>query len=178
MALTTGVTRAIVTDDSPMAISIEWKAHADIILRDVELIQQNLHSSGPHILLAHAIELLLKAYLKGIAALKPGPKEEDNGHDIDRLLDQAKKAGLTLSDPDTEELVQRLARAIEDARLRYVFPFQNLPPPTDGLRVARAISNDISILVKPESLEELAARREAEQKKLEEQRRRKIPFPD
>jgi len=48
----------------------------------------------------------------------------------------------------------------------------------DGSRVARAISNDISILVKSESLEQLAARREAEQKKLEERRRRKIPFPD
>ena len=178
MALTTGVTRTIVTDDSPMAKSIEFKMHADIILRDVELIQQNLYSSGPHILLAHAIELMLKAYLKGVAALKPGPKEEDEGHDIDRLLDQAKKAGLTLSDPDTEELVQRLARAIKEARLRYVFPFQDLPPPMDGLRVARAISNDISILVKPESPEELAARRAAEQKKLGARRTRKIPFPD
>jgi hypothetical protein len=178
LALTTGVTREIVTDNSPMALSIEWKTHANIILRDVELIQQNLHSSGPHILLAHAIELLLKAYLKGAAAVKPGPKEEDYGHDIDRLLDQAKKAGLTPSDPDTEELVQRLARAIKEARLRYVFPFHDLPAPMDGLRVARAISKDISILVKPESLEETAARREAEQKKLEVQRTRQIPFPD
>src|ERR1700676_1152124 len=122
MALTTNVTRDIITDDSPMAISIEWKTHAGIILRDVELIQQNLYSSGPYILLAHAIELLLKAYLKGVAALKPGPKEEDHGHDIDRLLDEAKKAGLILSDHDTEELVHRLARAIKGARLRYVFP--------------------------------------------------------
>jgi hypothetical protein len=178
MALTTGTTRAIVTDDSPMAISIEWKTHADVILRDVELIQHNLHSSGPHILLAHAIELLLKAYLKGVAAIKPGPKEENYRHEIDGLLDQAKKAGLTLSDPDTEELVQRLAEAIKDAQLRYVFAFHGLPPPIDGLRVARAISKDISILVKPESLEELAARREEERKKLEAQRRRKIPFPD
>lgn len=178
MGLTTDVTRIIITDDSPMAISIESRTHANIILRDVELIQQNLHSSGPHILLAHAIELLLKAYLKGVAAMKPGPREEGLGHDIDRLLDQAKKAGLTLSDPDTEELVQRLARAIKDARLRYVFTFHDLPPPMDGLRVARAINKDISILVKPESLEEIAARREAEQKKLEAQRTRKIPFPD
>lgn len=178
MALTTGVTRAIVTDNSPMAISIEWKTHANVILGDVELIQHNLHSSGPHILLAHAIELLLKAYLKGVAALKPAPKEEDYGHDIDRLLDQAKKAGLTLSDPDTDELVQRLARAIKDARLRYVFSFHDLPPPTEGLRVARAIREDINTLVKPESLEELFARREAERKKLEAQRTRKIPFPD
>src|ERR1700680_2344684 len=107
MALTTNVTRDIITDDSPMAISIEWKTHAGIILRDVELIQQNVYSSGPHILLAHAIELLLKAYLKGVAAMKPSPKEEDYGHDIDRLLDQAKNAGLTLSDSDAEELVQR-----------------------------------------------------------------------
>jgi len=62
--------------------------------------------------------------------------------------------------------------------LRYVFSFHDLPPPMDGLRVARAISKDISILVKPESLQETAARREAEQKKLEAQRTRQIPFPD
>jgi hypothetical protein len=178
MALTTGVTRVHIADDSPMAISIEWKKHADVILGDVELIRHNFHSSGPHILLAHAIELLLKAYLKGIAALKPVRKEEDHGHDIDRLLDEAKKAGLTLSDPDTEELVKRLAHAIKDAQLRYVFLFQDLPPPTDGLRVARAISKDISTLVKLESPEEIKARREAEQKNLEAQRARKIPFPD
>src|SRR5262249_31387157 len=56
MALTTGVTRdIIITDDSPMAISIQLKTHANIILRDVQLIQNNFESSGPHILLAHAI---------------------------------------------------------------------------------------------------------------------------
>jgi hypothetical protein len=178
MALTTGVTRAIATDGSPMALSIEWKTHADILLRDVERIQHNFFSSGPYILLAHAIELLLKAYLKGVAALKPGPKEEDCGHDIDRLLAQAEKVGLTLSDPDTEELVQRLARAIEDAQLRYVFPFRDLPPPMDGLRVARAISRDVGSLVKPESPQEIMVRRAAEQKKIQAQRTRKIPFPD
>jgi hypothetical protein len=178
MALTTSVTRVAITDDSPMALSIEWKLHANILLGDVERIQDHKHSSGPHILLAHAIELLLKAYLKGVASQKPSPKEEDHGHDIDRLLDEAKKAGLTLSDPDTEQLVQRLAHAIRDARLRYVLDFHDLPPPMDGLRIARAISKDVSVLVKAESLEEMTARREAERRKLEEQRTRKIPFPD
>jgi hypothetical protein len=178
MPINTGLSRAIITDNSPMAISIEWKRNADVLLSDVALIQHNFLSSGPHILLAHAIELLLKAYLKGVAALKPGPKEEDYGHAIDRLLDKAKKAGLTLSDPDSEELVHRLARATEDARLRYVFGFEDLPPPTVGLRVARAISKDISSLVKPESPEEIAARRKLEQEKLEMEGKRKIPFPD
>jgi hypothetical protein len=63
------------------------KTHVDIILRDVEQIQQNLHSSGPHILLAHAIELLLKACLKAVAAQKPSRKQEDYGHRVD--LDSA-----------------------------------------------------------------------------------------
>jgi hypothetical protein len=178
MALTTDVTRTIITDDSPMAPAIEFKTHANILLHDVELIQQNLDSSGPYILLAHAIELLLKAYIKGVAALRPSPKEKDRGHDIDRLLDEARKAGLTPSDPDTDDLARRLAGAIRDARLRYVFRFENLPPPMDGLRVARAISNDISAVVKPESPAQIAARREAEQKKLDEQRKRRLPLPD
>jgi hypothetical protein len=178
MALTTDVTRVIITDDTPMALALEFKTHANVILNDVALIQQNMHSSGPHILLAHAIELLLKGYLKGAVALKPRPKEEDHGHDIDRLLEEAKKEGLKLSDPDTDELVMRLAAAIKDAQLRYAFPFQDLPPPMDGLRVARALSNDISVIVKPETPEKIMARRAAEKKKLEEQKKRKIPFPD
>jgi hypothetical protein len=179
MALTTSVTRAIIIDNTPMGLPLEFKTHANIILNDVALIQQNMHSSGPHILLAHAIELLLKGYLKGVEAMKPRGKadEEDYGHDINRLLEDAKAAGLNLSDPDTDELVQRLAAAIKDAQLRYRFPFEELPPPMDGLRIARALSQDISILVKPETPEQIQARRAAEKAKKERERTRKIPFP-
>src|SRR4051812_30890538 len=46
MALTTTVTRVAITDDSPMALSIEWKLHANILLGDVERIQDHIHSSG------------------------------------------------------------------------------------------------------------------------------------
>jgi hypothetical protein len=80
MALTTSVTRAIITDDTPMGIPLEWKTHATLLLKDAELIQQNMYSSGPSILIAHAIELLLKAYLKGVAALKP-PRRKGEDED-------------------------------------------------------------------------------------------------
>jgi hypothetical protein len=177
MALTTGVTRVIVTDNTPMSLPLEFKAHAVILLNDVERIQGHMHSSGPHILLVHAIELLLKAYLKGVFALKPRPKKEDLGHDIDRLLDEAKAEGLTLSETDTDELVQRLAAAITDAQLRYVFPFEDLPPPMDGLRVARALAKDISVIVKPETLEEIQTRRAAAKAKKEQEHTRVVKLP-
>jgi len=54
MALTTPVSRAIITDDSPMGLPLEFKTHAVVLLNDVEQIQGHMHSSGPHILLAHA----------------------------------------------------------------------------------------------------------------------------
>jgi hypothetical protein len=47
--------------------------------------------------IAHAIELLLKTYLKGVAALKPRPKKEDPGHDINRLLDERKRKAFPRS---------------------------------------------------------------------------------
>lgn len=177
MALKTDVTRAIITDDTPMGLSLEFKTHAVVLLNDVEQIQGNMHSSGPYILLAHAIELLLKAYLKGVVALKPRPKKKDLGHDIDRLLEEAKAEGLKLSDADTDEFVRRLAMAIKDAQLRYVFAFADLPPPMDGLRVARALAADVSSIVKSETLEEIKARRAAEEAKREQERTRVVKLP-
>jgi hypothetical protein len=179
MALTTGVTRVIVTDNGPLAESIEWKAHATVLLNDVALIQQNMHSSGPHILLAHAIELMLKGYIKAVDALKPRRKadKENYGHHISGLLAEAKAKGLTLSDADTEEYVDRLAKAIKDAQLRYSFPFYDLPTPMEGLRVGHALMNDISVLVKAESLEEIQARRTAEAAKKELEAKRVVKLP-
>jgi hypothetical protein len=46
------------------------------------------------------------------------------------------------------------------------------------LRVARALNNDISVIVKPETPAQIMARRVAEKKKLEEQKKRKIPLSD
>ena len=177
MALTANATRSIITEDTPMAVPLEFKTHAAILLQDIEAIQHQFHSSGPYILTAHAIELMLKGYLKGVAALSRQRKEEDYGHDIDRLLNEAKKAGLKFSDPDTDELVQKLANAIRDTRLRYVFPFEDLPIPPDCLRVARALQKDIGQVVKAETTEETQERRAAETAKREYERTRKTPFP-
>ncbi|MBR1171208.1 hypothetical protein [Bradyrhizobium liaoningense] len=179
MALTTGATRVIVTDNGPFAESIEWKTHATILLNDVALIEQNMHSSGPHILLAHAIELMLKGYIKAADALKPRRKahKENYGHHISGLLAEAKSKGLTLSDADTEEYVDRLGKAIKDAQLRYSFPFYDLPTPMEGLRVARALMNDISVLVKPETPEEIQKRRADETAKKAQEAKRVVKLP-
>lgn len=73
--------------------------------------------------------------------------------------------------------MQRLAAAIKDAQLRYVFPFEDLPPPMDGLRVARALAEDVSVIVKPETPEEIQARRAAEKAKKEQERTRVVKLP-
>jgi hypothetical protein len=179
MALTTGSTRVIVIDNGPLAESIEWKTHANVLLNDVAAIQGHMHSSGPHILLAHAIELMLKGYIKAVDALKPRRKvdKENFGHQIDGMLAEAKAKGLTLSDPDTDEYIDRLAKAIKGAQLRYAFPFYDLPTPREGLRVARAVMSDISVLVKPESLEEIQKRRAAEAAKKEQEAKRVVKLP-
>lgn len=173
----TSVTRTIITDDSPMSGPIEMKANATLILNDVELIQQNMHSAGPYILVAHAIELLLKAYSKGIAAIKKRRKPENLSHNLKNALDMAIKDGLIVSDPDTEEVVNVLSDAVEDAKLRYIFSFQDLPPASDCLRVARALRKDISVVVKPETPAEIQARRSKEKEEAEKRRKRPLPLP-
>jgi hypothetical protein len=63
-----------------MGLALEMRTNATTLLEDVELIQQNIHSAGPYRLVAHAIELMLKAYVKGVAAKKRAKKPENLSH--------------------------------------------------------------------------------------------------
>jgi hypothetical protein len=160
-----------------MAIPLEMKTNASLLLNDVELIQQNMHSSGPYILVAHAIELMLKAYVKGVTAQNRTRKPENVSHDIALALKEAKKAGLVCSDPNTGEVVERLAKAVKDANLRYRFSFQDMYDPMTCLRVARALQKDIRAVVKPDTPEEIQKRRAAEKEKADEQKGRPLRLP-
>jgi hypothetical protein len=99
MSATTKVTRDIITDNTPMAIPLEMKTNASLLLNDVELIQENMHSSGPYILVAHAIELMLKAYVKGVAAQNRTGKPKNVSHDIALALKDAKKSRIGMLKP-------------------------------------------------------------------------------
>jgi hypothetical protein len=169
---TTTVTRMIITDDTPMSVSIEMKANATVLLNDVEAIRHHMHSAGPYILVAHAIELLLKAYSRGVVATKNIRKRENLSHNLEMALDVAVKDGLVLSDPRTEDIVKALSYAVEDAKLRYIFSFKDLPTASDCLQVGRALLNDISVLVKPETPSEIRARRKKEKEEAEKRKRR------
>jgi hypothetical protein len=66
---------------------------------------------------------------------------------------------------------------VDDAKLRYVFSFQDMHMPTEYLRVARALGKDISTVVKAETPKEILERRKAEKKEAEEHKKRPLPLP-
>jgi hypothetical protein len=177
MAISSTTTRALIVDDGPLAPAQAMKLHAAILLADVEMIQQNQHSSGPYILLAHAFELLLKAYTKGAEALKPARRKENTSHDLERALKEAQDAGLVCSHRDTEEVVKRFSDAVQDARLRYKFPFHELPTPMVCLEVGRALLTDIGTLVRPDTLEKMKERRAAEKAEADARAKRQPKLP-
>src|SRR3954471_13710720 len=100
MAIMATTTRAVITDNGPLSEALETKLHGVLLLKDVDLIRQNQHSSCPYILLAHAIELLLKSYVKADLALRPRRSDENMGHDLIEALRAARDAGLKTTHSD------------------------------------------------------------------------------
>lgn len=143
-----GMTRAIAIDPrvkNPRAH--EMHAHARSFVQDADLIH-NPASTARIILQIHAIELALKAWLHehGVSIEELRRKY---GHNLDELVSEAKKKGLTLSEGDAEQVITRLNAAGDEAALRYNFEFHNLPMFTDITRMARAIVNDTKLPLPP-----------------------------
>lgn len=146
MADDSGITRVFISDGSPNAKALEMYTNAGLFIGDAEpLIMRP--SAGPYVLLAHAIELLLKAYLHGTGVPLEDLRKKFS-HKLDGLLAETQKVGLAISDPEAVTLVGRLAVALEKAALRYEFDFQNLPMHDRLITLARNIQADVKPHVK------------------------------
>lgn len=141
MADDDGVFRAYATDKTDKKPD-EMRMNASLLIRDAAMLTQP-GSSGAYILLAHAIELLLKAYLhkmgKSLSDL-----QRQYSHHIDKLLRDAKAQGLVVSDAETDNYSDRLAAAIDKAALRYDFSFANLPMTERLVRCAKSLERDVN----------------------------------
>jgi len=137
---TDGVTRVFATDKRDKK-PVEMCTNAILLNQDCKRLTKSL-SSGPYILLAHAIELLLKAYLH-----KQGESLDDlrksYGHDLVELLKDARGRGLTVSDPEADNFIYRLNTALEKAALRYEFYFSDLPMVDRLAKFSETLAKDV-----------------------------------
>jgi hypothetical protein len=120
----------------------EMCANAILLIRDCKRLDK-VESSGAYILLSHAIELLLKAYLhKQGGALDGLPKKYRHG--MVELLNEARAKGLGVSDQEADSFISRLDLALDRASLRYEFYFQDLPGVDRLLKFSDALANDVN----------------------------------
>lgn len=92
-----------------------------------------------YVLYAHAIEMVLKSFLLRMGKSKTQLKKIS--HDLNKLLTEAKGLGLSVSDPDTDNIVSRINEALKNAALRYEFP-HSMPLVGDVEDVAKALLKD------------------------------------
>jgi hypothetical protein len=136
-----GITRIFISDGSPKAKALEMYTNAGLFISDADRLLM-LPSAGPYVLLAHAIELLLKAYLHS-TGIPLDDLRKRFSHKLDELQAETERVGLVISDPDANDLTTRLAVSLEKAALRYDFNFQNLPMHGRLIAFARSLQSDV-----------------------------------
>jgi hypothetical protein len=118
--------------------AVEMHTNATVFIDDGEALGDRM-TAGQFFLFAHGIELALKSFLHGKGVkLK---KLEKIGHELDKLLGRCRAKGLGCSESDTDSIVNRIAKSLIRARLRYEFCF-DMPLIDDVRRVARGILKD------------------------------------
>jgi hypothetical protein len=123
------------------ARAAELHTASQMFLRDAEAFS-GASAPGRLVLTAIAIELALKSFLHERGYPFEDLSRPPFGQDINRLLGEARHAGLVPSQRFTDNIVWRLNAAAEKARLRCDYAFENLPPPPDVLAVARGLWAD------------------------------------
>jgi hypothetical protein len=115
----------------------ELHINAVLFLQDAEKLD-NMASAGPYVLLMHTIELALKCFLlsNGITLKKLWSRAF--GHDLDKLLSEAVKRGLVLSDSETKSVVSELNHYTKHAAIRYEF-YYTMPVLPLVIKAARSI---------------------------------------
>ena len=135
------ITRAFAVDPRDQAPdATEFHLNATLLMGDVEVLQQRMFSSGVHILLMHAIELTLKSYLIW-NGLSKADVERQFGHKLSKLLSEAKRKGLVLSNPGADELVRELDKYTTRAAIRYDFHF-TMPTLPNSIGIDQSILAD------------------------------------
>jgi hypothetical protein len=108
----------------------------------LEDCSQGYTSPGAYILIAHALELSLKAFL---AKHQLSEKELRSryGHDLDCLYNKAIEVGLHLSVPNPKKTIARVNKYHSENALRYDLSTRTLPAGSAVLEVIDAILREV-----------------------------------
>lgn len=115
----------------------ELHTSAKLFYADAHRLQAQA-SAGMFVLYMHAIELALKSVLHDRGKSLEELSRQPYGHDLVRLLADAKTAGFVFPESDTEEVVSRMNEYTQRARIRYEFDFE-MPGVVDVDRVVASI---------------------------------------
>jgi hypothetical protein len=125
--------------------AVEMHTNATVFIDDGEALGSRM-TAGQFFLFAHGIELALKGFLHGNGLTLEELK--NIGHELDELLQLCRAKGLACSESDTDSIVNRIAKSLIHARLRYEFYF-DMPLLDDVRRVARGILKDTQPTLPP-----------------------------
>jgi hypothetical protein len=124
---------------------VEMHTNATVFIDDGEALG-NRATAGQFFLFAHGIELALKSFLHDNGLTLEELKKI--GHDLDKLLERCRAKGLACSESDSDSIIDRIAKSLINAGLRYEFYF-NMPLIDDVRRVARGILKDTKPTLPP-----------------------------
>jgi hypothetical protein len=117
----------------------EMHEAAAAFLADAEALGPR-SSPGQYLLIARASELALKAYLYRRGFTLEGLQYF--GQDLSKLLEEARKSGLTTWNSLTDNILFRVKQAVGRAATRCDFTVENLPPAADAVAVVRSLLRD------------------------------------
>lgn len=127
--------------------ALEAQVSASIFLNSALSLDDGGAFAPQYVLLIHAIELALKGVLLSVG-ITEDQLRKNYGHNLQKLLREARSQGLQTSDPETDGIVARLVKGADKARIRYQFQF-DMPLIEDVRNVAQALINDTGRLVHP-----------------------------
>jgi hypothetical protein len=100
------------------------------------------HSIGQYILTAHALELVLKAFLAKSGLSNKKLRKEPFGHNLVKLYAEARKRGLSISVNGAETNIQCMGE-YHSVPLRYEFRTRELPPCEIFFPIVEAILEEV-----------------------------------